>query len=104
MIRTSRKDRKSNIWIRQQSGLQDIIAKIKDLKWQWAGHIARMNDNRWTKCVTEWIPLDGQRKRVKPRTRWDDEIIKSISVNWISKAQNRKLWRRYGEAFIQQWI
>lgn len=27
----------------------DIIKWIKILKWNWAGHIARRNDDRWTK-------------------------------------------------------
>ena len=104
MIGVTRRDKKTNVWIRQQTGLQDIIARIKQLKWQWAGHIARQNDNRWTKVVTEWIPLNGKRKRARPKTRWVDEIRKYAGTTWMRQAADRKVWKVQGEAFIQQWI
>ena len=25
-------------------------------KWKWAGHLMRVDDNRWTKKTTEWRP------------------------------------------------
>lgn len=30
------------------------ITKAVALKWKWAGHIARLQDQRWTIKVTEW--------------------------------------------------
>ena len=48
MLGISRLDKKTNVWIREQTGLQDIIVRIKELKWQWAGHIIRVENNRWT--------------------------------------------------------
>jgi Reverse transcriptase (RNA-dependent DNA polymerase) len=104
MVGTTRRDRKTNMWLRQQSGVQDIVCRIKQLKWQWAGHIARQIDNRWTKIVTEWIPLQGKRKQGRPTTRWEDDIRKFLGVTWMRKARNRKEWCQQGEAFIQQWI
>ena len=90
MLGVSRLDKRINVWIREQTGLQDIIIRIKELKWQWAGHIARVTDNRWTKIVTEWIPLDGKRERARPKTRWEDEIHKMRRSNMvkISTGQN----------------
>ena len=76
----SRLDKQTNMWIRQKTGLQDIIVRIKQLKWQWAGHIARTTDNRWTRNITEWIPLEGKRKRARPKTRWEDEIVQVEGV------------------------
>lgn len=104
MIGITRRDKKTNVWIRQQTGLQDIVARVKELKWQWAGHIARLTDNRWTKLVTEWIPPNGKRKRARPKTRWEDEIRKSAGVTWMRMARNREQWKIHGEAFILQWI
>jgi hypothetical protein len=104
MLGISKLDRKTNLWIREQTGLQDIVVQIKQLKWQWAGHVARTNDNRWTKKVTEWIPLQGKRKQARPKTRWEDEIIKKVGVTWPRLAKDRVTWLRHGEAFIQQWI
>lgn len=31
---------------------------VKSLKWKWAGHIARMEDERWTKRILEWRLFD----------------------------------------------
>lgn len=104
MVGTSRRDRKTNVWLRQQTGVEDIVCRMKKLKWQWAGHIARSTDNRWTKIVTEWIPLEGKRKKGRPATRWIDDIRKFQGVTWMRQANNRKEWCRLGEAFIQQWI
>ena len=104
MLGISRLDKQTNPSIRQQTGLQDIIIRIKQLKWQWAGHVARITDNRWTKNITEWVPLEGKRKRARPKTRWEDEIVQAEGVTWARVAQDRKMWKCHEEAFIQQWI
>jgi len=104
MLGISRLDKQTKVWIRQKTGLQDIIVRIKQLKWQWAGHIARTTDNRWTRNITEWIPLEGKRKQARPKTRWEDEIVQVEGVTWARVAQDRKRWKYHEEAFIQQWI
>ena len=38
----------------------DIVEYILKQKWKWAGHVARMKDNRWTKRFTEWQPRIGK--------------------------------------------
>ena len=83
MLGISKMDHITCKWIREQTGIHDIIVKSKELKWQWAGHVARINDNRWTKEVTEWIPLSAKRKRARPKTRWIDEIRKLKGVTWM---------------------
>ena len=45
MIGITRRDRRTNEWVRQQTGVHDINVRIKQLKWQWAGHVARINDD-----------------------------------------------------------
>lgn len=47
-----------NTEIRRQIGLQDVIKKVPTLKENWTGHIARIKDNRWTKCTIEWMPRE----------------------------------------------
>ena len=38
--------------IRKRTKIIDIIEYTLKQKWRWAGHIARMKDNRWTKrCI-----------------------------------------------------
>src|SRR5271167_3490088 len=49
MIEITKRNRKTNTCVREQAGIQDIVVRIKQIKWQWAGHLARIRDNRWTK-------------------------------------------------------
>ena len=56
MLGISLRDRKENIWVREQTKVLDIIESIKWNKWKWAGHIQRMTDERWTKTLTNWRP------------------------------------------------
>ena len=54
----------------------------------WAGHIARIQDNRWTSQVTDWRPMDDSRPRGRPSKRWRDEIDDFWrSVTWKGNAQ-----------------
>ena len=98
-------DRKTNNWIRQQTKVRDITAEIKKKKWTWAGHVARMKDNRWTQRLSDWQPRDGHRNRGRPLRRWRDEIDEYWGkINWKEEANDRKNWRNHAEAFIQQCI
>ena len=49
--------------IRKRTKIIDIIEYTLKQKWKWAGHIARMTDNRWTKRCTEWQPKREKRSR-----------------------------------------
>ena len=52
--------------IRKRTKIIDIIEYTLKQKWKWAGHIARMKDNRWTKRCTEWQP---EREEIKGTTK-----------------------------------
>ncbi|KAE9420624.1 hypothetical protein Angca_003311, partial [Angiostrongylus cantonensis] len=41
---------------RQRSKIKDAVLYAKQSKIRWAGHVMRMNDNRWTRAVSDWIP------------------------------------------------
>ena len=76
---------------------------IKARKWTWAGHIARLQGNRWTCQVTDWRPMAGSRQRGRPSKRWSDEIDAFWrSVTWKQNARDRLSWKRNAEAFLQQ--
>ena len=96
------KHKKRAKWIREQTKLQDIVRTIKMLKWNWAGHIMRTNDNRWTKRLIEWTPCDQKRKPGKPNTRWRDELFK-FNSNWTQESLDREKWRKLGKVFLLQW-
>ena len=103
MLGITLRERKRTTWIREQTKVRDIIEIIKEQKWRWAGHIARREDDRWSKRLVEWIPRGHKRSRKRPDRRWRDEIVKFAGVTWYRKAQSRSSWKDLGKAFVQQW-
>ena len=94
---------KKTIISRQQTKVVDVMTRIASLKWNWAGHIARMTDDRWTKAIFQWRP-PKTRPTGRPPERWTNDIIKIAGKKWQQVAVDREEWRRKGEAYIQQWI
>lgn len=97
-------DRKSNKWIREHTKIVDVMERVAELKWRWAGHVARRTDGRWTKLILEWRPRLGRRHAGRPTTRWRDDIRRRAGIQWIRDATNRAQWHEMGKAYIQQWI
>ena len=58
MMGLTRRDKKRSTWVRSQTKVKDILATVQSLKWDWAGHVARRTDDRWTKHILDWIPRD----------------------------------------------
>ena len=103
VIGVSWQDHRTNEWVRSKTKARDIMHGIKARKWTCAGHIARLQDNRWTSQVTDWRPMDGSRPTGRPSKRWSYEIIAfRRSVTWKQNVQDRLSWKRNAEAFIQQ--
>ncbi len=50
------------------------IHKIKREKWKWAGHLARIEENRWTYKLTFCFLQHNKRKTGKQNVRWMNEI------------------------------
>ena len=96
------RDKKTATWIRKQTGLKDIQEVIKTKKWNWAGHLQRITDDRWTKLITEWVPLERRRSRGRQRVRWRDELDQH-NRRWRQKALEREAWKKGREAFVLQW-
>jgi hypothetical protein len=99
MLGISLRDKKRNEWIRRKTGMTDVIHKVKSLKWEWAGHVARMEDERWTKRALDCRPYEKKRPAGRPPERWDDDIkrlmIKELKLdkNWQNWARNRDTWK-----------
>lgn len=89
--------------IREQTKVIDIVEFVAKTKWKWAGHVARLTDNRWTGKVMKWLPK-GKRRVGKPRQRWNDDIVACAGASWPRKAVNRIKWKSSEEAYIQQWM
>jgi hypothetical protein len=103
MLGISLRDKKTNQWIRQQTKIVDVMERIASLKWNWAGHIARMTDDRWTKAIMNWRP-PTTRPMGRPPERWTNGIKRAAGSNWQQVAMDRSKWKELGEAYIQQWI
>ncbi|XP_041982490.1 uncharacterized protein LOC121735655 [Aricia agestis] len=99
VLRLRLKHKKKSTDIRHITNVIDALTHCKKLKWKWAGHVARMNENRWAKIVTLWQGPMGKRNRGRPADRWLDEILKIAGKNWTEKAKDRKVWTSMEEAF-----
>ncbi|KAI5737636.1 hypothetical protein M8J76_015259 [Diaphorina citri] len=95
-IKLSQKIRTKNIENRLQVKRAEQIAT--ELKFKWAGHMMRTNDNRWSKSLTEWIPRDKKRNRGRQRKRWKDEIVEKAGKTWTRRTQNREEWKSISES------
>lgn len=87
--------------IRQKTKVTDALTQALRLKWQWAGHISRLKDNRWTTKVTCWKGPLGKRSIGKPTKRWADDIVKKAGQDWMILARDRGFWKEKEEAFTQ---
>ena len=56
MLHITLYDKVKNSVIRSKTKVKGILEKIKEAEWRWAGHVARGEDSRWTKRLTEWQP------------------------------------------------
>ena len=74
MLNVKLKDRIRNTTIRQRTRVTDVVQYVTNTKWKWAGHIARMKDNRWTISSTDW-QTEGVRSIGRPKRRWRDDIV-----------------------------
>ena len=72
---------------------------------RWAGHVARMGDERGTYSVLVGKP-EGKRPLGRPRHRWVDNIRMDLQevgcgyVDWIGLAQDRDRWRTFVSAVM----
>jgi hypothetical protein len=100
MVGVSLRDRIRNDEIHKRTKVTDI-ARIADLKWQWAAHCEE--DGRWGGKALEWRPRTGRRSVCRPSTRWTDDLVKVAGSRWMRAAQDLSSWRTLGEAYVQQW-
>jgi hypothetical protein len=76
----------------------DIIRQVKSRRMRWAGHVARMGEERKVYKVLVRKPK-GKKPLGRPRRRWEDWIRMDLGeiglggVDWIRLAQDRDRWR-----------
>lgn len=78
----------------------NIINYIRKQKWKWAGHTARLKDNRWTYKVTFWYLSYLKRNRGRQLARWEDDINAFLGTkNFARIALDRIEWTRLQDTF-----
>jgi hypothetical protein len=76
----------------------DIIRQVMSRQIRWAGHVARMGEERKVYKVLVGKP-EGKRPLGRPRRRWEDGIRMDLreiglgGVDWIRLSQDRDRWR-----------
>ena len=84
----------------------NIVWVIKSRKMRWAGHVARMGEERGVYRFLVGKP-EGKRPLGRPRRRWVDNITMDLQevgcgyVDWIGLAQDRDRWRTLVSAVMK---
>jgi hypothetical protein len=79
---------------------RNIVRVIKLRRLRWAGHVARMGEERDVYRVLVGRP-EGRRPLGRSRRRWEDNSkmdLREIGIdgtNWIRLAQDRVEWRAF---------
>lgn len=90
--------------IRQTTKLTDALTQALKLKWQWAGHVSRLTDNRWTIKTTTWRGPTGKRRAGRPKRRWADDLSDIAGKNWQTISKDRDVWKSLEEAFTRRGV
>ena len=80
-----------------------IVRIIKSRRLRWAGHVARMSEERTARTIFAQKPR-SKRPLGRPTRRWKDNVLQDLEeigrnqVPWTEFAQNRVEWRSCVEA------
>ena len=83
----------------------NIVWVIKSRRMRWAGHVARMGEERVVYRVLVGKP-EGRRPLGRPRRRWLDNIRMDLQevgceyMDWIGLAQDRDRWGTFVSAVM----
>jgi len=78
--------------------LPSIVQVVKWRRMRWAGHVARMGEDRGVHRVLVG-KTEGKRPLGRPRRRWEDNIKMDLQEvgrsrgDWMELAQDRDRWR-----------
>jgi hypothetical protein len=78
--------------------LPNIVREVKSRRMRWAGHVARMGNDRGVHRVLVGKP-EGKRPLGRPRRRWENNIKMDLQKvgrgrgDWMELAQDSDRWR-----------
>jgi hypothetical protein len=76
----------------------NVVQVVKSRQMRWAGHVARMGEDRGVHRVLVGKP-EGKRPLGRPRCRWEDNIKMDLQEvggdrgDWMELAQDKDKWR-----------
>jgi len=83
-----------------KTGFPSAVSLRQSRQMRWAGHIARMGEDRGVHRVLVGKP-EGKRPLGRPRRRWGDNIKMDLQEvggsrgDWMELAQDRDRWRAH---------
>jgi hypothetical protein len=89
--------------------LPNVIRIIKSRRMRWAGHVARMGEQKTAYRLLVG-KAEGKRLLGRPRCRWVDNIkidlreVEWDGMDWIDLAQNRDQWRALVNTVMNFWV
>ena len=86
----------------EKAKVPDWVLEQRRRKWQWAGHLMRRTDSRWSTTTLLWTPVGGQRRVGHPPTRWTDSIeamLNHCGEKWAALASDRNAWAEKAARF-----
>lgn len=101
MMKISLLEHQTNVAIRYKSKIKDVIEKCRELKWDWCGHVTRMQEDKWAYQAMSWIPI-GKRRRGHQQKRWRDDIEEIALGRWKEKARDRVLWKKLRTSYVHK--
>jgi len=90
--------------IRKRTKVDDVIEHIARQKWRWVEHVARQDNDRYSRRIVQWRPRQHKRRAGRPQKRWIDDIKEIEGRKWHQMAINRSEWNQQGKAYVQEWM
>jgi len=95
--------------LRKSRAILQYCAGEKSRRMRWAGHVARMGEEREVYRFLVGKP-EERRPLGRPRRRWVDNIGMDLQevgcgyMDWIGLAQERDRWRTLVSAVMNLWV
>jgi hypothetical protein len=79
---------------------ENIVRFIKSRRFEWYGHVNRMEDNKNVKAIMKWNSFD-RRLRGRPKTRRKDDVeadLRAIKItNWKTSIEYKLVRKKIVE-------
>ena len=87
----------------------NTVRVVKSRRMRWAGHVARMGEDRGVQRVLVGNP-EGKSPLGRPKRRWEDNIKMDLQEggwgrgDWMELAQDRDRWRALVGTVRDFWV